>query len=214
MSEQMFWIQTGIAALIAFGATFFGVFISFWVERRRREAEDKERFGRMLRGVLAESANNYATLGEIRNQAVRGRVPIHQLHSDALEAALRDSLFHRMTGISILVASLSARDRIAAMNNILSFLREQVAAGQGTTDSQRRGLQIRAGTGLEIIRVMETLMDEATQRLNLPAVADDQITNVQQRLVEIVRRERKALEAPAQPDPGTAESIEEGDSDE
>ncbi len=206
--------ETVIAALIAFGATFFGVFISFWVERRRREAEDKERFGQMLRGILAESANNYATLGEIRNQAVRGGVPIHQLHSDALEAALRDSLFHRMTGISILVASINVRDRIAAMNNILSFLRQQVAAGESTTDSQRKGLRIRAGTGQAIIRVMETLMDEVTQRLNLPAVADDQITNVHQRLVEILRREREALEAPAQPDPGTAENIEQGDGDE
>ena len=51
-----FWIEIGISALIAFGATFFGVYLGFSKERRRAAAEETEQFGQILNGVLNESA--------------------------------------------------------------------------------------------------------------------------------------------------------------
>ncbi len=41
----MVWIVIAINALVAFAATFSGVYLSFRKERKRAEAQEKEQFG-------------------------------------------------------------------------------------------------------------------------------------------------------------------------
>ncbi|MEE9181959.1 MAG: hypothetical protein V3U33_05265, partial [candidate division NC10 bacterium] len=48
-------VEALIAGVTAFGAAFAGVFLSFRVERRRKEADEKDQFGRCITAIKIES---------------------------------------------------------------------------------------------------------------------------------------------------------------
>lgn len=64
--DELFSIQMAVTAVIAFAATFSGVYLSFSIQRSRAEAEEKAQFGRILQGVLVEGASHCAV---VRNSA-------------------------------------------------------------------------------------------------------------------------------------------------
>ncbi len=100
--DAMFWVQIGITALIAFGATFFGVFLSFWVERRRREAEEKSRFARMVQAVFIENMSNLSALTIIEKKwEAGGSAP--EPRTEVLRRVLSDPLFHQWAGEGLIL---------------------------------------------------------------------------------------------------------------
>ncbi len=191
MSEQMFWIQTGIAALIAFGATFFGVFISFWVERRRREAEDKKQFGHILQSVLVETERNYATLNHIKKTVSPGGACPESVFTDALQAALSDPLFHRWADPGLITAASFMRSQLAAINNLLSGYRVTAALGTGMTEGDARGLRLSVEVALECIPVIQEVLRKTMSEHGADIITNGRSKEIRDRLGKIVLEHRK-----------------------
>ncbi len=155
----MFWIQTLIAALIAFGATFSGIFVSFWVERRRKEAEEKQRFARIIRSVLVESKINDATLDLIRIKAGPGGAFPQETRTETLQAALSDPLFHRLAADSLILTVTNMRSHLASINNVLFTYRIAAAVGRPMNIDDAKTLQIFAQTGQEANLLMQEVLE-------------------------------------------------------
>lgn len=198
MSNPMFWLETGVSALIAFAATFSGVYLSFSKENRRRqeeerreaarkESEEKERFAQLVQGVLVESANDHAILENIRKMAAPGGVFAGEVSTDALQAALSDPLFHRWADHSLVVAATIVRTRLAEMNNILS---DYMRRGMMESGDVAR-LKIRAQKRQEVIEVMQGLLDMAMTQYGAAIVADARTLQINERLRTILQEERE-----------------------
>lgn len=192
--DERFWIEIGISALIAFAATFAGVYLGFWKERRRADVEERDEFGRLLQGLLVESSNNYSILTNLQNRVRPGAVSTDELYTDALQVALGSPLFYRKAGHSLVLAARLVRTQLGTMNNVLSLYREGAAGGRLMTAHDVRGVQIRAETSREVIRVMQGLLDATMAELGAAVVADAPLREVNERLAEIFRKERETLE--------------------
>lgn len=155
--DTMFWIEIGISALIAFAATFAGVYVAFSKERRRAAAEETEQFGQILNSVLNESANNEAMLNEIQSKARGGTTLIHELFTETLQIALGSPVFYRKAGHSLVMAARLVRTHLGKMNNLLSLYRQAAAGGREMTQHDAQGLKVRAGASVEFINVMQEL---------------------------------------------------------
>ncbi len=118
MGDPMFWTQIGIAALIAFGATFFGVFLSFWTERRRKENEEQRRFGRMLQSISSELTEIASSLeSNLEKPIARWMFP---LRTDSLDAVTADPLFHGRADQSLILVVRMFRIQLDAINNAIA----------------------------------------------------------------------------------------------
>jgi len=183
-----------ITALIAFAATYAGVSWSFSRELARAEAEEKVQFGRFLQAMLAESANNYAILNNIRRTARVGSTFAFEVRTDAIQVALGSPLSHRYADYSLINAAHLVRTQLGVMNNTLSLYRQATAGGGGITDRGVKDLKIRAETSQELIRVMQDLLDTTMPKFGAVVVADSQMKQVEERLTGIFRKERKLLD--------------------
>lgn len=192
--DERFWIEIGITALIAFGATFAGVYVAFSKERRRTEAEESEQFGRVLHGLLIESANNLAILTNLQNRVRPGTVPADDVYTDALQVALGSPLFYRKADHSLVLAARIVRAQLGTMSNVLALYRQAGAVGRQMAAGDVRGVQVRAETSKEVIRVMQELLDAKMPEFGAAVVADARLKEVERRLTEILRKERGILE--------------------
>lgn len=183
-----------ITAVIAFTATYFGVYWSFSRELARAEAEEKAQFGRLLQSMLAESASNYGVLNNVRSTARVGSTFAFELRTDAIQVALGSPLFHRYADYSLVNAALWVRTQIGQMNNILSLYRQATASGGGISDRGVKDLRTRAGTSQEVIRVMQDLLDATMPKFGAVVVADALMEQVEERLKAIYRREGELLQ--------------------
>lgn len=107
--DKRFWTEMILAAVIAFTATYAGVYWSFSRQLDRAEADEKAQFGRLLQGVLAESANNYAILSNVRSTARVGSTFAFEVRTDAIQVALGSPLFHRYADYSLIYAAYMVR---------------------------------------------------------------------------------------------------------
>lgn len=187
MSEQMFWIGTGVSALIAFGATFSGVYLSFMKESSRRRKEQKEHFAQMLLGLIHESANNKNMLENIKKVTLPGTIYAGEVSTDVLQSSLRDPLFHRWASNSLVFAATIAKSRLAEMNNILSDYRARGRMESG--DVER--LRIRAEKRQENIQVLQELLAEAFDEYGGTVVRDKREQEIVEQFNRILREERE-----------------------
>lgn len=198
MSNPVFWLETGVSALIAFAATFSGVYLSFSKENQRRleeerkeaarrEVEEKEQFARLIQGVLVESANVHAILNNIRRMVAPGVIFAGEVSTDALQAALSDPLFHRWADHSLVLAATIVKSRLAEMNNILSDYRARGRMESGDVARMR----IRAQKRQEVIEVMQGLLEMAMREYGAAIVADARTQEVNEQLQRILQEERE-----------------------
>lgn len=192
--DERFWIEMGITALIAFGATFAGVYLAFWKERRRTEDEENTHFGQLLHGVLVESANNHAILTNIKNTARGGRTISQEVFIDTLQVALGSSEFYRKATHSLILAARTVRTRLASMNNILSLYRQAAAGGREMTEQDAGGVRTRAETAAQFIEMMQPILEATMAEFGAAVVADVRLEEVRQRIAEINRKEDERLD--------------------
>ena len=189
-----------VGALIAFGATFSGVYFSFKKESSRRQEEERkeaarkekeqqEHFARIVQGILIESANNFATLSAIQIVARPGTVFAAELNTDALQAALSDPLFHRWADHSLVIAATIVTTRLAEMNNVLSDYRRHGTMESGDVTV----LKIRAGKRQEVIKIMQELLEGAMTKYGAAIVADERTQEINARLKQNLQEEREQL---------------------
>lgn len=185
---------TAIAAVVAFAATFSGVFLSFWLERERRRRMEQVHFGQVLRSIVTESANNMAQLENLK--AIQpGGFPLHQLSTDALDLALGSALFHRLAPHSLVFASTVCRTHLGVLGNLLSHHRARAAAGHALAESPVAELRGRAETGQDYVRVLQDLLDDVMREAGSLVVADERLNAVNQQLAQVRQRETERLEA-------------------
>ena len=191
----MFWIEIAITALVAFAATFSGVYLSFRKERKRAEAQEKEQFGRLLQSLLAESANNHAVLNNIKNRASPGLIHPGALNTDALQVALASNLFHYWADYSLVKAVTIVRTQLNTTNNILSTYRQMTASrGGGMTGQDTKDLQIRAETSMEVIGVMQGLLEKAMRKFGAEVARDAHSKKVDEDLARLFSKEREQID--------------------
>jgi len=185
-----FWISI----LFVFAATFFGVFLSFWIERSRSRKKEKDEFGRMLQGMLIESANNNGIANNIEKYVQVESTPAFQFNTDVLQLAIASPLFHRWADYSLVKTITIVRLNLQTTNNHLSFYRQASAGGSGITSRGVKDLQIRADTIKKVIAVLQNILDKELPKLGLAIVKDSGSENVDNQLKEIFRSEREQLE--------------------
>lgn len=200
--------QIFLTAIIGFGATFSGVFVSFRVERQRKEREDRDHFGRTIQGVLVESFTNEATLNNI--EANPRAALILELHSHALEAALRDHLFNRWAGRGLLVTAHTARDRLALVNNILLMHRQAITTGTTITTLAVSQTQIHAQAARETSLILQELLHELMTSFGARIQLDPRAQEIENRHRDIRRRRDERLQEVARQASHTGENAEQG----
>lgn len=192
--DKILWTEVGISALIAFVATFAGVYLAFWMEQRRAAAEETEQFGQILNGVLNESANNVAMLNEIREKARGGTTLIHEVFTETLQIALGSPVFYRKAGHSLVMAARLVRTHLGKMSNLLSLYRQAAAGGREMAHLDAQGLKVRAEASIEFINVLQELVVAAMNQVGVAVIADPEWEGERKRLAAIYDREREQLE--------------------
>jgi SMC interacting uncharacterized protein involved in chromosome segregation len=187
MNNPMFWLEIGVGALIAFGATFFGVYFSFKKESSRRQKEQKEQFTQMVLGLMHECSNNKHMLDHIREVIRPGTIYVGQVSTDTLQSALSDPLFHRWASSSLVLAATTVKSRLAEMNNILSDYRQRGTMASG--DVER--LRIRAEKRQEAIVIMQELLQEAFDKYGGATVTEKRDLDIAALLGRILTEERE-----------------------
>ena len=187
MSNPMFWVETGIMALIAFGATFSGVYFSFKKESSRRQEEQKEHFVQMVLGLMHESANNKHMLEQMKEVMRPGTIYVGEVSIDALQAALSDPLFHRWASNSLVLAATTVKSRLAEMNNVLSDYMRRGTMLSGDVERVR----IRAEKRKQAITVMQELLQEAFDKYGGAIVEDKRDLKIAELLSRILQEERE-----------------------
>jgi hypothetical protein len=182
MSEAIFWTQTIIAAGIAFGATFSGVFVSFDVERRRREREEMEHFAQILQSVRSEAAMTHGNL-----EAIKQLEGIHliQLNTSALEAALRDPLFQYLAGHSLIYAAHMVKNMLDWMNNVLSIQRQAFLEDRTLSADNLALVKEGAGQVQKISSVLKELINEKLNEIGAEVLSDRRLQEIHGRVMEI-----------------------------
>ncbi len=183
--------STIIAAVIAFGATFSGIFVSFWVERRRREAEDKKQFGHILQSVLVETERNYATLNHIKKTVSPGGACPESVFTDALQAALSDPLFHRWADPGLIAAASFVRSQLGAINNLLSGYLVTAALGTGMTERDATDLRMSVEVALDCIPVMQEVLRNTMGEHDAETLTNGRSKEIRDRLGKIVLEHRR-----------------------
>jgi len=189
MESEPWWV----GALINFGATFFGVLFSFWIERRRSMNREKEEFGKILTSVLVESSNNHAILNNVRNSYKVGQTSGFSLNTEVLGLALASPVFHKWASHSLIVAATIVRTNLGFVNNILALYRHTQATGGSASERGVEELKIRAKTALDVISVMQGLLDAAIAKTGAGVRKDDQSDETDNRLARIFREETEAI---------------------
>lgn len=192
--DPRFIVGIVIAAVVPFLTSFFGVVLSFKKERRRKGADDRRYFAHTIQSMLNESANNLGILTTIMNRAGSGGAFPIEIHADALRAALSNPFFYRYATHSTIMAAAIVRIQLSTINNILFDRRLANILGRGMEMGDVERLRIRLEAGVGVIHVMQERLDETMREFGAAIVVDNQANEVNQRLAEIMRREREMLE--------------------
>ena len=183
--------EARLTAVIAFTATFSGIFVSFQEERRRRGTEEREQFTQILRSVSVESEDNQATLDYIRSAVSREGALPDELNTTALQAALSHPLFHQNADPSLIYASSFVRRQQAGINNLLFGYRIAAATMRGMTDADVRAIQLSAEVALDCIPVMQGVLGETLTKLGATIEKDSRYEQIRGRFGGIVREHRR-----------------------
>ncbi len=164
--------DTFLGAILALGATFSGVFLSFWLERRRQEAVEKRQFARCLGAVKIESGANEGLLRALLRETQPAHVPITEMQTEALHTAMIHPLFYKWADQTLVLTTTAVRTELVSLNNLLMMYRDAVATGQAPTEKTAQKLKVRAEANLERLRAMEKPLNEALRKFPAPPIAD------------------------------------------
>jgi len=196
--------STIVTAAIAFGATFSGIFVSFWVERRRKEAEGRNQFARMVQGMLIESVSNEGLLRLIINAAKPGSAVAVELRTETLQTALSNPLFFKLADHGLVIAAGTVRTQLATLNNFLIVHRQAVSGGRGMTNLAVKQLRIQAAIRDQMVQVLQDALEGAAARFDATVLVDRRSKKIGDQLVSIVNKEAVLLEEIEQTNEGTA----------
>lgn len=175
-------VEALITAVTAFAAAFVGVFLSFRVERRRKEVEEKEQFARCITAIKIESGVNEGLLRGLVKDAKPGHVPISEMQTEALQTALSNLLFYRWAEESLVLTATVIRTELSSFNNLLSTYRDAIEAGQTLTEKTAERLRVRAEANLERLRVMEKPLNDMLKKFPMPVVPERLYRDVRESL--------------------------------
>jgi hypothetical protein len=172
-----------VEAFITFTATFAGVWASFWVERRRSTNQEKDDFGKVLRSLAFENANNLARLEGIKDCSV-SQIPGFSF-SNQLALTFGSPLFHRWAKHSLVLAASILSTHIEFVNNLLARLR--VARQEQILEHTIEELKAAAKMGQELIRVMQDLIDDELPKFGGHPKDDDKTNETREKLRSIMK---------------------------
>jgi len=182
-----------IDAFVTFAATFLGVGLSLFFERRSATAAAKEQAGRILLGVQAECAGLRSQLSNIEATARLGSTSAVDLRSDAMTLALTNPAVSRWGDYSLLEAIHVAVQSVGILGNILSVQRAASIHGGGISLHGVEDLKIRCRATTDRIKLLEELVDAATKRLGVSMSSAGDPADVHNRIATINRAEDAAL---------------------
>ncbi len=186
-------VEALIAGVTAFGAAFAGVFLSFRVERRRKEADEKDQFGRCITAIKIESGVNEGLLRGLVKEAKPGHVPISEMQTEALQTALSNLLFYKWAEESLVLTATVVRTELLNFNNLLTTYRDAIDAGRSLTERTAEKLRARAEANLERLRVMEKPLNDMLKMFPAPLVADRPYRDVRESLRGIAQWQNEKL---------------------
>lgn len=197
-----------IAAVTAFGAAFSGVFLSFRMERRRQEAEEKSQFARCITAIKIENGVNEGLLRGVVKDARPGHAPTSEMQTEALQTALSNIQFYRWAEQSLVLTATVVRTELSNFNNLLAMHREAIVAGHTLTEKIAEKLRVRAEANRERLRVMEKPLNDMLKKFPAPRVADRPYRDVRESLRGIAQWQNEKLAGI-----GADKSMEDGDGD-
>jgi len=123
--------ETAITAVIAFVATFSGVFLSFELERRRKGQEEKDQFARLVQAIKVENVINAGLLRTVVRDTKPGIISVVSFQIETSQTAMSDPRFYRWADQSLIHVIAVVRTDLVTFNNLLITYRD-VIVGRGT----------------------------------------------------------------------------------
>lgn len=185
-SAQTYLVSTAIALT--------AVLCSIAVQQARQRRQERGAFGRLVEGVLVESANNQAVLKNISETAGVGKIINADLRVDSLNAALLSPSTVTFAPYSLVKAMSITMTWLGQFNNIVTTQRTAGSFGRGLTQSGVDDLKIRSASCRRlIIEVLQPEIEALPERLRKHMVLDKRSQNVDERLKAVLQDERQQL---------------------
>jgi len=197
--------STIIAAVIAFGATFSGIFVSFWIERRRKDQEEKDQFARLVRAIKVENIINDGLLRAVVRDTKPGVISMVSFQIETSQAAMSDPRFYRWADQSLIYITAVVRTDLATFNNLLISYRDVVVRGRAFGKVPVERAKIIAETNLERVRLLDGVLDEA---LSGQPIVNTRFSEVSETLNKIIKGQNERLEELSKAQPEEDDSTE------
>ena len=185
-SAQTYLVSTAIALT--------AVLCSIAVQQARQRRQERNAFGRLVEGVLIESANNQAVLKNISEMAGVGKIVNADLRVDSLNAALFSPLTITFAPYSLVKAMSITMTWLGQFNNMIMTQRTAGSFGRGLTESGVDDLKVCSESCRRlIIEVLQPEIEALPKRLRKHMVLDKRSQNVDERLKAVLQNERQQL---------------------
>ncbi len=197
--------QTATTAIIAFSATFFGIFLSFELERRRKDQEEKDQFTRLVQAIKVENVINDGLLRAVVRETKPGIITVGSFQIETSQTAMSDPRFYRWADQSLIQITAAFRTDLVTFNNLLISYRDVVVGGRTFGKVPVEKAKIIAEANLERVRVLDGVLDEA---LSGQPIADTRVGEVSETLNKIIKRQTERLEELSRTQPEKDDSSE------
>lgn len=168
LTDATFW-----AGLVA---TFLGVGIAFWLDRRQERRHSREQYARTLNAVRYESAQLHAICTQALTAIQQhGGISSYEMEAPALQAFVSGPALHEHAGHGLTVVLGSLLAIVGAARNSLAYFRSQVGmAGTPIAPAHLAPLvkhltRLKAG-----IESAQAVMDRELQRLQRGVIRTEQ----------------------------------------
>lgn len=180
--------------LISTAAALTAVLASVAVHYARQYRQERDAFGRLIEGVLIESANNQAILKNISETAKIGMILNADLRVDCLNAALLSPSTVKFSPYGLVKAMSIVMTWLGQFNNIITTQRIAGSFGRGLTQSGVDDLKIRSESCRKlIIDVLQPEIEALENKLRKHMTRDARSQEVDRRLKAILVDEGQQL---------------------
>lgn len=149
--------------LVTLVGTFVGVFGAFWLERRRREGEDRRHYANTLNAIRADLANLWGTSQRtVEHLGKIGRPhPLFPAETPALQAALASSSFFDRVPFGLVTCLITLA---TMLRSIHAAFANQLAPPDNVA------LKIWVETLIRVLSHVQNVLDEEVKPLGKPIV--------------------------------------------